>query len=359
MNPAEIVVSEVQAVRRPKVVPLLAETVRESRKAAHLSTDSKVLAFHNRRADAARIRATHNWDHLRIDDFGGTVAPFAFARCAVHFDELGEIAAVMQCGGDRGTIRLETVRGHLEVLMSGRMAQAFNENIRGGLIATAQREVENELGIAFDGDKTVGVTDAAIVRFLGTLVAFLLLDESPNLIALDILHRDIHDQTAHNGSALFASQHQQIHDGVAIQIGDAFGAADGVAFDQQAKREYDPLLRNVASSQGGFVGFGVGLFAERAAKTAKAIAVFAKALAINLATSASHFGTVFYVALHTLIIQLSLAVCQRKTAIVRRLFLLYFVMVRRIESICRREASFQPHAVQIRALLLCLWEFDG
>lgn len=38
MNPAEVVIGEVKAVGRPKVVPLLAEGVSEPREAAHLHT---------------------------------------------------------------------------------------------------------------------------------------------------------------------------------------------------------------------------------------------------------------------------------------------------------------------------------
>src|SRR5579872_5247976 len=115
MNPAKVVIGEVQAVGGPKVVPLFTEGIRQSGKAAHLSTNGEVLALDNRGTDTARIGTAHNWDHLRAGDFGGAVAAFAFARRAIHFDELREIAAVMQRCGDCGTIRLEAVRGHLEV----------------------------------------------------------------------------------------------------------------------------------------------------------------------------------------------------------------------------------------------------
>lgn len=71
MNPAEIVISEVQAVGTPKVVPLLTESVRKPREAAHLHTNGEILTLYNRRTDAARIGAAHNWDHLRAGDFGG------------------------------------------------------------------------------------------------------------------------------------------------------------------------------------------------------------------------------------------------------------------------------------------------
>ena len=65
-----------------------------------------------------------------------------------------------------------------------------------------------------------------VVRFFGRLVAFLLVDEAPNFIALDILHRNVHDQAAHELFALLAGQHEHFHDRVAIDSGDALRAAD-------------------------------------------------------------------------------------------------------------------------------------
>jgi hypothetical protein len=50
---AEIVVREVQASRRPKVLPLLAEAVRKARQTAHLHPHREVLALNMGRAGAA------------------------------------------------------------------------------------------------------------------------------------------------------------------------------------------------------------------------------------------------------------------------------------------------------------------
>ena len=46
MDTAEVVVGEVQAVRGPEVLPLLAERICQPREAAHLHSDGEVLAFH-------------------------------------------------------------------------------------------------------------------------------------------------------------------------------------------------------------------------------------------------------------------------------------------------------------------------
>jgi len=78
VNPAEIVIGEVQAVCSPQVVAFLAECICEPRQAAHLHSDSKIVAFDNRRTDSLRVRVTDNRDHLHGGDFSGAVTPFAF-----------------------------------------------------------------------------------------------------------------------------------------------------------------------------------------------------------------------------------------------------------------------------------------
>jgi hypothetical protein len=107
---------------------------------------------------------------------------------------------------------------------------------------------------------------------------FLFLNESPNLVALNIPYRDIDDQAAHQRFAFFTGQGEQPHDGISIQIRDAFRGANRVAFDQEAKNEHYFLLGNIAAFERRFVGFGVCRFAGRATKSLKAIAVFAEAL---------------------------------------------------------------------------------
>ena len=60
VNPAEVVEGEVQAVGRPQVLPLLAESVGEPRHAPHLHTDREVLAFDMAGADFLRIGIPHD-----------------------------------------------------------------------------------------------------------------------------------------------------------------------------------------------------------------------------------------------------------------------------------------------------------
>ena len=51
VNPAEVVVGEVQTIRRPEILPLLREGIRQTRKSAHAHADRQILALYMRRAD--------------------------------------------------------------------------------------------------------------------------------------------------------------------------------------------------------------------------------------------------------------------------------------------------------------------
>jgi hypothetical protein len=54
-------------------------------------------------------------------------------------------------------IRPETISRELRRLRSRRQPQPLNENVRGGLVAFAKREVENQLRVALNRDERVGV----------------------------------------------------------------------------------------------------------------------------------------------------------------------------------------------------------
>src|SRR5437867_4005085 len=116
MDTAKIVISKVQAVSRPQVLPLLRKSVREPRQAPHLHSNREVLALYNRSADALRIGIAHNWDHLRRGDFGRAITAFAFARRAIDLDELSEVYTVPESIANGRSIRSEAVRSYLEAL---------------------------------------------------------------------------------------------------------------------------------------------------------------------------------------------------------------------------------------------------
>ena len=162
VNTAKVVIGEVQAVSRPKIIPLLRESIGEPRKAAHLHSDREVLAFHMRRANPFRIGIAHDWDSLRVGNIGGTV-PVFFAGLCVDFDQLRKVATVAKRGGDRRDVRHKAISADLKMLIGSGKTQAFDESVRGGLITAAQGKVQNQLAVALDCDKAILIADGFIV----------------------------------------------------------------------------------------------------------------------------------------------------------------------------------------------------
>jgi hypothetical protein len=156
--------------------------------------------------------------------------------------------------------------------------------------ATAQSEVQNQFGIALDGDEAVRIADAVVVGFVRCLVPFLLLNECPNLIALYILHPDVDDYPTHQFFALLASLHKDLHQRIDVQISDALRAAQAVPLNHETQRQYDALLRDIRAFQRRLVGFGVGLAAYRATEAAEAVAVRSEPLAQHITGGALHRG---------------------------------------------------------------------
>lgn len=143
------VISEVQAVCGPQVLPLFAEGIRQPRQAAHGHSDREVLALNVAGANEVRVRVAHDWDLLRMRDIGRAVPALAFGiGVRIALEELREIATVRQRSGDCGYIGLKAVCTDLEAVASDRMTQTFDENIGGRLASTAKGEIENQLRLA-------------------------------------------------------------------------------------------------------------------------------------------------------------------------------------------------------------------
>ncbi len=155
MNPAEIIVGEVKAVCGPQVLPLLAEAKREPGEPSHLHSDRQILSLNMAGADSFRIGVAHDWDLLRVRDLGRTVLAFAFGILRIDFDNLREVATVSKRRGNGRFVRNESIGRDLEALGRSRQPQPFNKGVRGGLGATAQREVENEFGASLHGDEAI------------------------------------------------------------------------------------------------------------------------------------------------------------------------------------------------------------
>src|ERR1035438_8148441 len=99
-------------------------------------------------ANLRRIGVPHDWDLLRVRHIGRAVPALAFGVLRVDLNELREVATVAECGRNRAPVGLESIGADLEALATGRVAQALDKGVCGGLATTAQREVQNQLGVS-------------------------------------------------------------------------------------------------------------------------------------------------------------------------------------------------------------------
>ena len=149
--------------------------------------------------------------------------------------------------------------------------------------------------------------------------------------ACDVTNGNVVNHPTHQLLALLASQHQNTHDRVAIEICDSFGAANGVAFDQQAEvrriRSCEMYLPSRA-----FLWASVKVRLHSGQRNRRKPFRCFQSVDTGLALLASHcLFCRFHCALHDSIIQLSLVVCQRKTARRLMFFCLYFEWLRRLK----------------------------
>jgi hypothetical protein len=96
MNPAPVVMNEVQCDCGPMAFDILAEGVGEPRQTPDLHTHCQVWPLHMRSADPRRFRfsADHNWDSLHDLSLG--LALLVGLRLRVEFYELRVITSIHQ-----------------------------------------------------------------------------------------------------------------------------------------------------------------------------------------------------------------------------------------------------------------------
>jgi hypothetical protein len=285
VNPAEVVEREPAGQRCPVVLPLLTEGVGQSCKSSRTHTDREILAFDMRRANAFGVGLPHDWDYLHGLHFCGAVASFPGNRGAVDLDAHGEVRAILKRVRDCGAIRGKSVSRDLKLAASGE-SLALDENIRRGLIALTEREVENELRVPLDSDKAVGVTVVRVVFRPDALLFFL--NERPQFVTLNVLDGNVADFLPHDPFALLASEHQEFQDGRVVNLGQPLDTRNGVAFEQHPQNHFSLLDWQVHAVQRLFLRLGERLVALAALVAGKPVAMFAELAALGTAVMAGH-----------------------------------------------------------------------
>src|SRR6202521_4021071 len=192
----------------------------------------------------------------------------------------------MQRRGDRGAIRLESVRGDLERSRGRSLPHAFDERVSGALIALTHGDIQHQLGMPLNRNKSVAVAKVLIV--LGTDVLFLLSDKTPNLIALHVAHLDITDLLSHDALRFLASEYQEFQNRGVVNFSDPLDGRNAGTFQQKPENHLGLLDGQVHTAQRYTARLRECSLALKATKAQASVAIFSESLAFEGTGGADH-----------------------------------------------------------------------
>ena len=165
----------------------------------------------------------------------------------------------------------------------------LHEPIRRSFRSLAEFEGQDQFRMPFNSDEAPRITDIHIIACKGIFMTFLLLDEIPNFVQLNILHRNTADFAGQERFALLAGNDQELDDRFAVQATQALRTPDAVTFNQESKCELAALLFKVVFHPERLcVRFGKCLTAVVATVALQSIAMLSRLLAIDPAIVARH-----------------------------------------------------------------------
>ncbi len=284
MNTAEVVPSEIQGQSPFQVPPLFGEGTGQPRESTNLHSHGEILPFEMRRANPAELWPSRLWDGHGIHHFSGGIPMLCIAGSRVNFDQLCEVNASAQAVVNSIHIRLEAIRGDLELALSG-IVDFLREGHSISRRAPSEMPGENQFVVSFDGNEAIGVTARGVAA---RVVFFFPADKAPKFIALNVSDRDVADSTFEKPLALLANKSKQGKNRCVVKSGHAPYRADRASL----KKKLNPLgrlfERRIHAAKRRSVVFREGLGALAAAKALKAISVLPEFLTAAIAIVAGH-----------------------------------------------------------------------
>jgi hypothetical protein len=178
----------------------------------------------------------------------------------------------------------KSIRGELEIACCS-LVQFFDENVCVSGRAASKMPRENQLCVAFDSDKAIGVSAFRVaheVPFLFTA------DKAPQFIALDFGHRNGADFAFEDAFALFSDHHKQRQNRGVMYSGHAFDGVDRASFNKKLDNFQGFVQRGIHAAERSVVLFRESLTALTAAIASKSVAMFPKLLTFGVAIVAGH-----------------------------------------------------------------------
>jgi hypothetical protein len=236
MNATEIVIREVQSDSGFQMRQLLAERIRKPRKSPHRHSHGQVLSFYERRADVSGVGvALSDFGYNPRDAWWGVprIRAVELAKIAKHLGELGEVHIRAKALGDGHGVMIQPVRCELNAVGDAPI-QVPQKRPRIGSHALADAERRNQFSFSINGDVNPLVPNFGSIA--ATEVPALLSDVSPDFVNLQIPGAESAHSRVHQPGAMFASDQQQSHNGVAVESREPFRAADRAAFQKAGQR---------------------------------------------------------------------------------------------------------------------------
>lgn len=233
MNPAEVVVGEVNRDRVPMHFGFLSVRVRQSREATDVSPHPKVDALHVRRADVFRVRVANDRLALASDALRRRVTSVATASI-----NLVEHSIVNVCSDERlidcAVVDRQLVSGQLDSTAHA-VADIAHDRVGVGSRAIADQPRDAELGIRVDSRECPNISRFRVAlknrRALFDRFAFGVA-ERPNFIDLHALTGQVANRSVMKLCARGAQVAEQLFDGHAGNAGNPRRGTKPVAFDQ-------------------------------------------------------------------------------------------------------------------------------
>ena len=237
MNPAKVIVHEVQCYGVFQVLDLLAETVGQAGKATHPHPHGEILALHVARGDLGHVGGPHNTALVGTDKLRGTVAflgLFGFPRIAVVLHQHGVVDIIAKGTLYGLNIRLVAVRGELHAMRQPG-GQIFDKDLGALFISFAHHERRHQLGVRADSGPGIHVAMPEHPFVLRSDVLLLAVAERPDFIALDAFAGQIPKGLVLVLAARRPHVHQQLGHGIDAHACQPGRGAHAIAFHEQGE----------------------------------------------------------------------------------------------------------------------------
>jgi hypothetical protein len=244
VDPAKIVERKPAGHGGPMVLPLLTKGIREPGESPVAHARAQTAALDYGSADTLGVGLAEDWDNLHGLNLRRAVTRFAVLGGSVDLDEFRVASeSIVQCCGNCGTVRRESVGSDLESLPGSCMADAFDKGIRGVLVALAKSDVQNQLSVALDSNEGIGVAEVLIIFGPHALLFFA--NEGSQFVAFHVPYFHVANLLGHDAFALFTGEYQKFENCGVVDFGDPLDGGNGISFKQELHDKFGLLDRQI------------------------------------------------------------------------------------------------------------------